>query len=130
MNKLSEASIKRLVYLRHHWFRFYDGADLIVALGQARLSNVFLLSEGLHDMSVKVDGDDIFVKDLAEEVFDKIEGELLKRIGAAVNEQDEVILVRFDEDDDEYPQRPHVSLQWETSASGLSAQVQVKEEVD
>jgi hypothetical protein len=99
MKKVVEASIMRLARVNDAWFRFTQTDELLLELVQVRAAVAVLSLEDLFDGNVEINGKSIMVKHLVDDVFEKIQAELLKRVGAVVDEDDHVALASFEEND-------------------------------
>ncbi len=98
MRKVVEASIMRLARVQDQWFRFTSTEDLLSILVQMKTAAAVIAVEQALNSNVEINGKEIRMNDLVNDTFDKVEAELLKRVGAIVNEDDHVVLASFYED--------------------------------
>ena len=130
MRQVVEASIKRVAKVHDEWFRFVETDELLLALVQVKAAVAVLSLEKMMDASVEINGKEIGVRPLVHETFDKLEGELLKRIGAEVDDN-EVVLASFKDDDygveTSSREYPPIGLQWKGSDA---LKISIYKEVD
>ena len=131
MRKVVEASIMRLARVNDAWFRFTRTEEILLELVQVRAAVAVLSLEDLFDGDVEINGKSIVVKHLVDDVFAKIEAEILKRVGAVVDEDDHVALASFEENDAGVERvmkdMPPITLQW---MPNNAAKVRIYKEVD
>ena len=116
MRKLVEAAVKRIVKVHDQWFRFVQTDELLLALVQVRAAVAVLHLEDMFEGRVEIKDKEIAIRDLVHETFEKLENELLKRVGAEVTEDDAVVLASYEDDEAgvETSRRdyPPIALQW------------------